>query len=140
MDKVINVVGAVIVHNYKILCVQRGPGQLEYKWEFPGGKVEKDESLAQALKREIKEELNCMIKVNNKVTETLHQYHFGSVHLTTFYCDLICGRPILSEHLAKQWLPPEKLLSLDWAEADLPTIHQIMKDNVKGILKNDNLI
>lgn len=53
--KIVDVVGAVIVENDKILCAQRGYGKQKGKWEFPGGKVEKDESLEDALKREIKE-------------------------------------------------------------------------------------
>lgn len=126
MEHTIYVVAAVIVRDGKILCVQRGSGELAYKWEFPGGKIEAGKSLIQALKREIMEELSCTIKVNSQVTETLHKYSFGNVHLTTFYCELIKGKLILNEHITKRWLLPEQLLSLDWAEADIPTVHQLM--------------
>lgn len=64
-DEKINVVGAVIIKDDKILCAQRGPkNRLPYKWEFPGGKIENNESPKDALQQEIMEELNCGITVN----------------------------------------------------------------------------
>ena len=94
MKKQIDVVGAVIVQDGKVLCAQRGPdGSLPYKWEFPGGKVENGESSRDALKREIDEELKCIVKVGEQVESTTHDYDFATITLTTFYCELLDGRP-----------------------------------------------
>ena len=123
MKRQIDVVGAVVISDGQVLCVQRGPqGLLAGKWEFPGGKIEAGESPQQALKREIREELTCHVEVGAEVTTTSHEYDFGVVKLTTFYCRLISGAPQLLEHAQLSWQAPEELLELDWAPADIPTV------------------
>ncbi|MBS4202162.1 (deoxy)nucleoside triphosphate pyrophosphohydrolase [Bacillus sp. FJAT-49732] len=127
MKKDIHVVGAVIVDNGKILCAQRGASKiLPLKWEFPGGKIEKGETPQDALKREIKEEMHCEIEVGEQMEHTVYEYHFGIVHLTTYICKLIDGKPKLTEHVAIQWLLPDELQTLDWAPADIPTIKKLI--------------
>lgn len=129
MKKNIYVVGAVIIKNGKILCAQRGPDKsLPYKWEFPGGKIEQDETPEEALQREIQEEMHCKINVGEKVEHTVYEYDFGIVHLTTFLCELVEGEPILKEHVEIKWLEPSKLASLDWAPADIPAIERLGKE------------
>lgn len=128
MKKHIHVVGAVIVENNKILCAQRGDTKsLAYKWEFPGGKIEEGETAQVALKREIDEEMNCEIEIGEKIETTIYEYDFGFVHLTTFYCTLIGGQPVLTEHVAIQWLFANELMSLDWAPADIPAVKKLEK-------------
>lgn len=127
--KQIHVVGAVIVREGNILCAQRGAGQsMASLWEFPGGKIEPGETPQDALKREIAEEMRCEIRVGEQVAYTAHEYEFGVVHLTTFYCELLSGTPQLTEHAAIRWLPPEELLALEWAPADVPAVHAIMRN------------
>ena len=110
MKKQINVVGAVIVKD----------------WEFPGGKIEEGETPRDALVREITEELECQVEVGDKVETTKHEYDFGVVTLTTFFCTLMNGgTPNLTEHVSVQWLPPQELGTLDWAPADIPAIEVI---------------
>lgn len=129
MKKDIHVVGAIIVNNGKILCAQRGPTKsLSYKWEFPGGKVEKGETPQEALQREIKEEMKCNIKVGQQAEHTVYEYDFGIVHLTTFYCGLIDGLPKLTEHVSIKWLPPQELNFLDWAQADIPAVEKVISN------------
>ncbi|WP_188455680.1 (deoxy)nucleoside triphosphate pyrophosphohydrolase [Virgibacillus oceani] len=129
MDKKnIHVVGAVIINNNKILCAQRGQTKtLSQKWEFPGGKIELGETSKEALEREIKEEMRCNIEVGKQVDHTVHEYDFGIVHLTTFYCTLVDGEPVLTEHQSIKWLPKEELQILDWAPADIPAVEKIVK-------------
>jgi len=123
----IDVVGAVVLRDGKILCAQRGPaGSLPGLWEFPGGKIEPGESAREALRREIDEELNCQIDVGSQIVTTTHEYDFGVVTLTTFYCELVSGEPTLTEHAAIKWLAPEQLDSIEWAPADIPAVEQIM--------------
>lgn len=128
MKKQINVVGAVILKDTSVLCAQRGAnGALPGLWEFPGGKVEADESPRQALEREIDEELQCAVAVGERVTTTDHEYDFGVVSLTTFYCELISGTPTLTEHAEVRWLPPSDLGTLEWAPADIPAVRLIQE-------------
>ncbi|GAB4073761.1 (deoxy)nucleoside triphosphate pyrophosphohydrolase [Barrientosiimonas marina] len=127
--KNIHVVGAVIVNLEQILCAQRGETKtLPYKWEFPGGKIEEGESAKQALQREIQEEMRCDIQVGEQVDHTVYEYDFGIVHLTTFYCELLKGEPVLTEHATFTWLPKEELLTLDWAAADIPAVDKLARD------------
>ncbi|MET3682810.1 8-oxo-dGTP diphosphatase [Alkalibacillus flavidus] len=129
MKKDIFVVGAVIIKDGKILCAQRGnKSTLDYKWEFPGGKVEVDETPHDALKREIDEEFQCQISIGDQIEHTVYEYDFGVIHLTTYYCKLIDGDPVLTEHEKIKWLLPSELSQLDWAPADIPAIKQIEGD------------
>jgi len=127
--KKINVVGAILVENGKILCAQRGEDKsLAYLWEFPGGKIETGETPQEALIRELQEELLIKVDVQSeKFEETSYQYDFGLVNLTTFICFLKSGTPQLTEHIAVEWLAPKKLNTLEWAPADIPTVEKLME-------------
>lgn len=130
MARQIDVVGAVIVDDGLVLCAQRGPdGELAGQWEFPGGKIEPDETPRGALKREIAEELGCVIEVGDEVTTTLHEYDFGLVTLTTFWCRLVEGTPALREHAGITWLAPAELDTLAWAPADIPAVALIRAEH-----------
>lgn len=89
MKKVINVVGAIIFLITKFFCAQRSEEMsLPLMWEFPGGKIEKNETEKEALIREIREEMKCDLIVGDKVITTEHEYDFGIVRLTTYKCTL----------------------------------------------------
>ncbi|MBX3311897.1 MAG: (deoxy)nucleoside triphosphate pyrophosphohydrolase [Microbacteriaceae bacterium] len=126
MSRTITVVGAVIMHEDRILCAQRSfQSSLPGFWEFPGGKVEEDETPRQALERELEEELNISVNVGDEITTAAHKYEFGTVILTTFYCELLSEEVTLTEHESVVWLAPNELRTLEWAPADLPTISAI---------------
>ncbi|WP_411842379.1 (deoxy)nucleoside triphosphate pyrophosphohydrolase [Salinicoccus sp. HZC-1] len=129
MKKYIRVVGAVIVNeNDEILCAQRPEGKsLELMWEFPGGKIEEGELPADALRRELEEEMGCQIEVGDKITTTVHEYDFGIVELTTYYSKVISGDIQLFEHVDMKWLARNDISALDWAPADIPAIELIEK-------------
>ena len=128
MKKNIHVVGAVIVKDELILCAQRGDSKtLPFKWEFPGGKIEEGETPQEALAREVQEEMECEIKIADKIETTVYEYDFGFVHLTTFYCELVSGEPVLTEHKEIRWLAASDLAHLDWAPADIPAIEKIVR-------------
>lgn len=119
--KHLEVVGAVILRDGRVLCAQRGPGgPTGGLWEFPGGKIEVGETPGDALAREIAEELGCRILVGDEVTATTHEYDFAVITLTTFYCDLLDGTPTATEHAAVRWVAPDELDDLAWAPADVP--------------------
>lgn len=126
--KRIEVVGAVVVRDGMILAARRGPhSRLPGLWEFPGGKIEAGETARQALEREIREELDCVVDVGEELTTTTHAYDFGDVELTTFWCELRSGAPRLTEHSEVRWMRPAALDSIEWAPADIPAVRMIME-------------
>lgn len=128
VEKNIDVVGAVIRQNGKILCARRGAkGALAGLWEFPGGKIEAGESAREALQREISEELRCEVAVGEAVTTTRHTYDFAVVTLTTFWCTLLSGSPLLTEHAEVLWASADQLDCLEWAPADIPAVQIIQR-------------
>jgi 8-oxo-dGTP diphosphatase len=84
-NEIISVTCAIIIYNEKILAVQRGPHMnLPLKWEFPGGKIEKNETEEACIKREIKEELNIEITLLKKLSTSFHEYPNISIELIPF--------------------------------------------------------
>ena len=128
MKKTIKVVAAIIENeNNEILCALRSPEMsLPNLWEFPGGKVESDESLFDAIEREIHEELSCKIKALEIFDENTHEYDKVVVNLIGIKCKLIEGTPIASEHSKLIWLKRENLDSLKWAPADMPAVDKLI--------------
>jgi 8-oxo-dGTP diphosphatase len=125
----IEVVGAAIRKGDCVLAAQRGPEQaLAGQWEFPGGKVERGESLEQALIREVREELGCEIAVGKHVTTTTHVYDFATIRLATYYAALTAGTPTAIEHADVRWIPISEMAALLWAPADIPTVRMIVED------------
>ena len=126
--KHISVVAAVIIHDHKILCVQRGPAKYAYiseKWEFPGGKVEEDETKIEALKREIMEELHMEISVDAFLMTVQHSYPDFHLTMDTFLCSCSDNTLTLTEHTDFKWLDKSELHGLDWASADIPIVEKI---------------
>jgi 8-oxo-dGTP diphosphatase len=124
------VVAAIITNNNKILCVQRNQSKYDYisfKYEFPGGKVEPDETNEQAIIREIKEELELDIQINKEFLTVNHAYPNFSLTMISFLCSTDSAQLVLKEHIAFQWLDNTELAQLDWAAADLPIVHQLMQ-------------
>lgn len=126
MKKTINVVGAVFIRDGRVLAAQRSEKMsLPLFWEFPGGKIEQGESPVEALKRELREELNVLAEVGEHVETTVYEYDFGVVALQTYYCTLLAGEPELTEHTKIRWLAPSELFSVEWAPADVPAVEKI---------------
>jgi 8-oxo-dGTP diphosphatase len=124
MEKpVIQVVGAAIINEKgELLCAQRGYGSLIGKWEFPGGKVEKGETDQQALAREIKEELDIDVEVEELIDENYNEYSDKNINLKVYRCKYVSGAINDTEHQALAWKKPDAVESLDWAEADKPIV------------------
>jgi len=127
----LDVVCALIEKEGKLLCVQRSPEMpLPLKWEFPGGKIEEGESPEDALIREINEELNLWIEVRDAMTPSPYRYPNGpSIRLIPFLCSINSGKIRLKEHVQYLWLPPCRLLQLNWAEADLPIVREYVRQS-----------
>lgn len=123
--KQIEVVAAVIRRNGKYFATQRGYGEFKDYWEFPGGKIEPGETREDALRREIREELDTEIRIDAFLTTV--EYDYPSFHLTMhcFLCSVCLGRLTLKEHENALWLSNEQLDSLVWLPADLKVISAI---------------
>lgn len=121
--RLISVVGAVISRDGKILAAQRKEeSSLGGFWEFPGGKIEANETPKEALAREIKEELEADIEIFEEICTVDHEYDFGIVRLTTFRCTLLSDSISLHDHQDTRWLTLHELRDVNWAPADIPTI------------------
>lgn len=119
MMKQIEVVAAII-HDAegRLFATQRGYGEWKNWWEFPGGKMEAGETPEEALRREIREELDTQIVVE-RLVETV-EWDYPAFHLTMhcYLCHVESGRLELKEHEAARWLAPSELESVDWLPAD----------------------
>ena len=121
--RVLQVVGAGIVNDKnEVLCAQRGYGALKGKWEFPGGKIEQGESDAEALAREIEEELGIKVAVKELIDENYCEYKEVNINLKVYKCSYISGEINDTEHQSLKWVEGKKLSELDWAEADKPIV------------------
>lgn len=129
MDKKnIKVVAAVIKNGNKIYATQRGYGEFKGGWEFPGGKIEQGETSQEALVREIEEELETKIKVNDLIDTIEYDYPTFHLSMECFWCEIVKGNLVLLEAEAAKWLTKEELYSVDWLPADLLLIPKIERN------------
>lgn len=128
--KQIKVVAAIICKRDKIFCTQRGYGEWKDWWEFPGGKIEQNETPENALHREIREELNCEIEIEEILTTVEYDYPNFHLSMQCYLCSLSSDAPQLLEHEDAKWLNFEELDSVNWLPAD---------ENVVKILKQRNM-
>ena len=126
--KKVEVVAAVIRDKDKIFATQRGYGEFKDGWEFPGGKIEPGETPQQALVREIKEELDTEIEVQELIDTV--EYDYPTFHLTMhcFWARIKEGNLILKEHEAAKWLTKDTLNTVDWLPADKGLIIKLRKE------------
>ncbi|MGM9790256.1 MAG: (deoxy)nucleoside triphosphate pyrophosphohydrolase [Candidatus Cryptobacteroides sp.] len=130
--KHIEVVAAVIRRGNEIFATQRGYGEFKDWWEFPGGKMETSETPEEALKREIREELNAEINVGSLIQTV--EWDYPAFHLTLhcFWCELVGEALHLNEHEAASWLNKDTLYSVKWLPADegvLKEIERVLKES-----------
>ena len=123
--KTIKVVAAIIIENGNVFATQRGYGEFKDGWEFPGGKVEANETPEDALVREIKEELDTEIEVLELLDTVEYDYTKFHLSMECFICKMKSGDLILKEHEAAKWLTKETLDSVDWLPADEGLIGKI---------------
>lgn len=120
-------VAAAVIHDDqgRIFATQRGYGDWKDYWEFPGGKVEAGETAEEALLREIREELDTQIVIEDPVTTV--EYDYPQFHLTMhcFWCRVESGSLTLKEHEAARWLSKDALKSVGWLPADEAVLEMI---------------
>ena len=125
--KTVEVVAAIIIKEGQVFATQRGYGEWQGWWEFPGGKLEQGESPEAALVREIREELNAEIAVGN-LLQTI-DWDYPTFHLTMhcYLCSLSSDDLHLNEHSAAAWLTKETLATVKWLPADVILLDAIAK-------------
>ena len=123
--KTIRVVAAIIKHEDKIFATQRGYGEFEGGWEFPGGKIEENESPEKALVREIKEELDTEIEVGELIDTVEYDYPNFHLSMDCFICTIKSGDLVLKEHKNAKWLTKDTLHTVDWLPADEGLVEKI---------------
>ncbi len=128
--KTIEVVAAVIFKDGKVFATQRGHGDFKDGWEFPGGKIEPGETPEDALRREIREELETDVLVRELIDTIEYDYTDFHLSMKCFACSIQSGNLHLVEHEAAKWLSADRLDSVDWLPADVTIIPRIA-----GLLK-----
>lgn len=125
--KQIEVVAAVIRKDGSVFATQRGYGDWKGWWEFPGGKIEQGEMPEAALKREIREELQADVSVDEFLCTV--EYDYPTFHLTMhcYFCSLLSETFHLNEHEAAQWLQADELDSVQWLPADVMAVEELKR-------------
>lgn len=115
----VRAVAAVIHRDGRVYAAQRGHGDMRGGWEFPGGHVEEGETPEEAVRREVREELECSLGTVWYLDTVDYDYPSFHLHMDLFVCSLPEGEePRSNEHLAERWLSRDDLLDVDWLPAD----------------------
>lgn len=123
----ISVTCAIIEKDGLVLVVQRSSTMtLPLKWEFPGGKIEINETEEECIVREIKEEINLEIEILKRLEPSIFDYPNLSIKLIPFLVKQAGGQIVLNEHCDYKYISKNELLDLDWAEADIPIVKEFI--------------
>ena len=131
MKKIKVLCGLIFNSKNQLLITRRGSGDFKGKWEFPGGKLEENETEEQCLKREIFEELNIDINVNYFLMNNSHSYPTFTVELVSYVSTIRSGEIKLSDHDKYEWVEINRLKEFDFLDGDLPIIEKIILDKIK---------
>ena len=125
--KNLEVVAAIFRKENTIFATEKGYGEFKGYWEFPGGKVEPGESLEEALRREIREELQVEIHIEEKFTELDYDYPHFHLTMHCYFCSVLSGEITLVEATDARWLKKEELNTVNWLPADISLIEELKK-------------
>ena len=123
----IKVVAAIIIENGSLFATQRGYGAWKDWWEFPGGKIEEGETPEEALVREIKEELDTLVSVDEFLMTVEYDYPEFHLSMDCFLCSVISGQLTLLEHESARWLPLSDPWQVKWLPSDIEVVEKLKK-------------
>ncbi|MGX8850474.1 (deoxy)nucleoside triphosphate pyrophosphohydrolase [Amedibacillus sp. YH-ame10] len=129
MMKTIQVVCGIIKQNGKYLIARRGKGVRENIWEFPGGKVEANESLEEAVQREIKEELEIDVNVIRHVLDIIDEREDMILQVSAFLCEFVSGEIKLHAHHEACFVRANELTAYSFEEADQPILQALIESS-----------
>lgn len=125
-ERSIKVVAAVLRNeSNQIFATQRGYGNYKDWWEFPGGKIEGNETPEEALAREIREELGAEIEIEGFLEEVHYDYPEYHIDMRCYWAKVKNGDLVLKEHEASAWLGKDDLYSVKWLPADISVLERI---------------
>lgn len=126
--KIIKVVAAIIKKDNQIMIAQRLKGEFAGQWEFPGGKIEPNETPQEALKREIEEEMELDISVDEYLITAEYDYSTFHISMDCFMCSLNNTEIHLHDHSAIKWIElDEDIKNINWVPADVQVIEAVQK-------------
>ena len=125
MKRIVKVAAAIIQDGERILAMQRGHGEFAGMWEFPGGKVETGETSRNALEREIQEEMDARIQVEELFYTVEYNYPDFHLSMDCFLCTLLSETWKRKEHMDSRWLTAKELDSVPWLPADVGLIERL---------------
>jgi len=124
------VTAAVIRREESVLITRRPEGKPHGgMWEFPGGKLDGDESPRDCLRREIKEELGLEVLVGDILEITYYRYNSGPVLILAFECHPLAGEIRNIQVAEHRWVAPGELSSFPLLPADHPIIETLLRNN-----------
>jgi len=130
MKMVIRVTAAILNHDNRILIAQRGEQDtLAGKWEFPGGKIEDNETPQQCLIREMKEEFGIDVAIKGFFAENTHHYEKEAIQLLAYHAVWKGGTFSLNAHAAIKWVLLNELQKFEFAPADKPLVEKLQQEN-----------
>jgi 8-oxo-dGTP diphosphatase len=122
------VAAAIIFNKGKILVTRRAPGEkLAGYWEFPGGKLEGNETPQECIIRELREELGLHAAAGDVIASSVYEYTGGAIELIAVECTVRNYEISLSVHDAYEYIQPEALLDIRLAPADIDIAKKILK-------------
>ena len=121
----IKVVAAIIIENGSLFATQRGYGAWKDWWEFPGGKIEEGETPEEALVREIKEELDTLVSVDEFLMTVEYDYPEFHLSMGCYLCSIISGHLTLLEHESARWLPLSDPWQVKWLPSDIEVVEKL---------------
>ena len=130
--KKIKVAAAIICDEGRVLATQRGYGEFKDMWEFPGGKIEINETPEEALKREVMEELDVKVRMEGHFCTVEYDYPTFHLSMICFICSIAEGKLILKEHESAKWLSAEELDTVEWLPADVEIL-PMLKEKLSAI-------
>ena len=131
LSDIVKVTAAILAKDNKIIIAKRGPGdKLANKWEFPGGKIEIDETPEQCLKREMKEEFDIDVSVGEYLGSSIYHYDHISIELLAYRTYWEEGEIDLKDHDEFKWISLEQLTEFDFAPADLVFVKKLKNGEI----------